>query len=52
VVTGAPDGTISHRLILPLSAAEPGEYELQLTLEDKRSGNRLERRDVFYVDPS
>ena len=51
-VTGGADGSISHRLLLSLSGAEPGEYELQLTLEDRRSGNRLERRDVFYVDPS
>ena len=49
-VTGGPDGSISHRLELPLSGAEPGDYELLLTVEDKATGNRLERRDLFVVD--
>lgn len=51
VASGA-DGALSHRLILPLSGAQPGEYELKLTLEDKRTGNRLERLDAFSVEPS
>jgi hypothetical protein len=39
-------------MVLSLSGAEPGEYELLLTVDDKTSGNRLERRDPFVVDPS
>jgi hypothetical protein len=50
-VAGGGDGSLSHRLVLSLSGAEPGEYELLLTVEDKASGNRLERRDLFVVDP-
>lgn len=50
-VVGGADGSLSHRLELSLSGAEPGEYELLLTVEDRGSGSRLERRDVFFVDP-
>jgi VWFA-related protein len=52
VVTGDAGGSLSHRMVLSLSGAEPGEYELLLTVDDKASGNRLERRDLFVVDPS
>jgi len=51
-VSGGPDGPLSHRLLLPLDGVEPGEYELLLTVEDSVSRQRLERRDVFVVDPS
>lgn len=51
-VVGGGDGASSHRLTLPLKGAEPGEYELLLTVTDKASGNRLERRDAFVVDPA
>lgn len=51
-VAGAGDGPLSHRLTLSLDGAEPGEYELLLTVTDKTSGDRLERRDVFVVDPA
>ena len=50
-VAAGEDGSLSHRLVLSLSGAEPGEYELLLTVEDKANGNRLERRDAFFVDP-
>jgi len=50
-VAGGADGSLSHRLVLSLSGAEPGEYELLLTVEDKANGSRIERRDVFFVDP-
>jgi VWFA-related protein len=52
VVTGGPDGSLSHRLILPLTGAQPGEYELELTVEDRRNGSRIERVDSFSVLPS
>ena len=51
-VAGGGDGSLSHRMVLSLSGAEPGEYELLLTVEDKASGIRLERRDPFVVDRS
>jgi len=50
-VAGGGDGTLSHRLMLSLAGAEPGEYELLLTVEDRVNGSRLERQDVFFVDP-
>ena len=50
VLTPAADGSLSHSLVLPLSGAEPGEYALVLTVEDKKDGTRLERQDVFVVD--
>jgi VWFA-related protein len=50
-VAGGDDGSTSHRLVLPLSGVEPGEYELLLTVEDTANGNRIERRDVFFVAP-
>jgi VWFA-related protein len=50
-VRSGGDGSLSHRLELSLAAVEPGEYELLLTVEDKGSGSRLERQDVFFVDP-
>ncbi|HJS58676.1 MAG TPA: VWA domain-containing protein [Vicinamibacteria bacterium] len=49
-VAGGEDGSSSHRLVLPLTGVSPGEYELLLTVEDRVNGNRLERRDVFFVD--
>ena len=51
-IAGGADGSLSHRLVLSLRGAEPGEYELLLTVEDRLSGGRLERRDVFFVDPA
>jgi hypothetical protein len=51
-VSAGADGSLSHHVILDLGAAEPGEYELLLTVEDTASGSRLERRDVFFVDPA
>jgi len=50
-VKGGGDGSLSHRLELSLAGVEPGECELTLTVADKGSGNRVERRDVFFVDP-
>ncbi|HSD29494.1 MAG TPA: hypothetical protein VLL75_19480, partial [Vicinamibacteria bacterium] len=51
-VAGGADGSLSHRMVLSLNGAEPGEYELLLTVDDRAGGNRLERRDPFVVDPS
>lgn len=51
-VAADADGTLSHRMILSLSGAAPGEYTLLLTVEDTANGTRLEQRDVFFVDPS
>lgn len=51
-VTGDADGSLSHRLVLSLGGAEPGEYELLLTVQDTTNRKRLERRDEFVVDPS
>jgi hypothetical protein len=51
-VAGGADGSLSHRLTLSLSGAEPGEYELLLAVTDQVSGNRLERRDAFAVEPA
>jgi hypothetical protein len=52
VVARAADGSLSHHEVLDLGGAEPGEYELLLTVEDRARGTRLERRDVFFVDPA
>jgi len=49
-VAGGADGSLSHRLVLSLSGAEAGAYELLVTVEDKTNAIRLERRDVFFVD--
>jgi hypothetical protein len=51
-VVAAADGSLSQRLVLPLTGAEPGPYEIQLTVTDPGSGQSLERRDAFLVDPS
>jgi VWFA-related protein len=51
-VAGDENGLSSHRLVLSLNGAEPGDYELRLTVEDKRNHKRVERRDEFSVDPS
>ena len=50
-VAGGGGSPSSHRLVLSLNGAEPGDYELLLTVVDKASKSRLERRDVFFVDP-
>jgi hypothetical protein len=52
VAAGQGGDSLSHRLTLSLQGAEPGDYELVLTVEDKANGNRLERRDPFTVVPS
>jgi hypothetical protein len=52
VVTAAPDGSLSQRLVLPLTGAAPGQYEIRLTVTDATAGTSLERRDAFLVDPS
>jgi hypothetical protein len=51
VVAGA-DGSISQRLVLPLSGAPPGQYEIRLRVTDPKTGTSFERRDAFLVDPS
>jgi VWFA-related protein len=51
-VVAAADGSLSQRLVLALTGAEPGQYEIRLTVTDPRSGKSLERRDAFLVDPS
>jgi VWFA-related protein len=51
-VVAAADGSISQRLVLPLTDAAPGQYEIHLTVTDPKSGRSVERRDAFLVDPS
>jgi hypothetical protein len=46
------DGSVTYPVLLSLNGAEPGEYALMLSVEDLASGNRLERTDEFFVDPS
>lgn len=48
----APDGSLSPRLVLSLAGAEPGEYEIVLTIADQVAGTKLERRDAFTVIPA
>jgi VWFA-related protein len=48
----APDGSLSHRLLLSLAGASPGDYEVVLTVVDQVSGTKLERRDAFIVSPA
>jgi len=51
-VVAAADGSLSPRLVLPLTGAPPGSYEIHLTVTDPGTGTSLERRDAFLVDPS
>jgi VWFA-related protein len=51
-VVAAADGSLSQRLVLPLTGAAPGQYEIRLTVTDPKTGTSFERRDAFLVDPS
>jgi VWFA-related protein len=48
----APAGSpLAANLVLALTGAAPGEYDVVLTITDTASGEKLERRDAFVVEP-
>ena len=51
-LAAAAGGPLGHRMVFPLKGAAPGEYVLVLTVTDPVSGQKLERREAFVVEPA
>ena len=48
----APAGSpLAANLVLALTGATPGDYEVVLTITDPATGEKLERKDAFVVEP-
>ena len=45
------DGRLTRTLGISLLGAPPGEYALDLTVKDERSGQTLSRTEAFTVAP-
>jgi hypothetical protein len=49
-IAPGPEGSVSQRIDLSLSGAEPGDYNLVLLVRDEVSGQSLELREPFAVE--
>lgn len=52
VVAPTPDGRLGQVIGLPLAQMPAGDYELELTVQDRVAGGVLKRKETFVVEAS